>query len=526
MPTSKYANYTKEELIEEQEALRIQTGEDIGGALGGLPVVEQTQEFFAVFDEAGSTGPEIIDKTQFRVSYLVDSKLNTSKPVEGQPAAFNATQNFGKEEECIVRADNATVLNQNLTGKQSIYDIGALALISTTEYGKSNDDYITTMSFNTVGGQTVGSAQSLTSQFRQNADDNNQTTDGDPVTCEFSEVTTDISQSLGGGYEWMQFTNNSTFFLLQDTTVAGTRLRFSFSGTIRISNVSFSQTVSAIIEVILIPGAGGPEEVIGSGGYSVQNNNSFFPKTFNNPLSVVTPFRNFFQDDQIFLRIRYTTSATGIVTTIPNFRIMTGNFISSQETPAGDILIIGVNACTSSYWSGFETVGDSLDLSQNYSILTASQDFSIFTDGEHIQRINTASAGFDPENDGNTFNPIQSPLTFEPGDEIRFEYNKNKVHKVLRSEPSDDGRKVFIHPAIDTVELNVLGSNGTQLNHFTHYRIVPNGGYIIVNQKKDNQAGVQQDFKGIITPQFPSIDLERKGDELIYELKQAGIIET
>lgn len=525
MPTSKYANYTKEELIEEQETLRIQTGEDIRGALGGLPVVEQTQEYFAVFDEAGSTGPEIIDKTQFRVSYLVDSKLNTSKPVEGQPAAFNATQNFGKEEECVVRADNATVLNQNLTGKQSIYDIGALALISTTEYGKSNDEYITTMSFNTVGGQTVGSAQSLASQFRQSQGDNNETTNGNPVTCEFSEVTTDISQSLGG-YEWMEFNNSSTFFLLQDTTVAGTRLRFSFNGTVRISNVGFSQTVSGYVEIVLIPGAGGAEEVIGTTGFSVQNMNSYVPKSYTTNRFAQTPFRNFFQNDQIFVRIRYEWSAGGTSSYVPVFRITNGNFISSQETPAGDILIMGVNACTSSYWSGFETVGDSSDLSQNYSILTASQDFSIFTDGEHIQRMNTASAGFDPENDGNTFNPIQSPLTFEPGDEIRFEYNKNKVHKVIKSEPSDDGRKVFIHPAIDTVELNVLGSNGTQLNHFTHYRIVPNGGYIIINQKKDNQAGVEQNFKGIITPQFPSIDLERKGDELIYELKQAGIIET
>ena len=205
---------------------------------------------------------------------------------------------------------------------------------------------------------------------------------------------------------------------------------------------------------------------------------------------------------------------------------ISANFSSAQETPAGDILLIGINACTSSYWSGFETRGNSPDADKNFTILTASQDFSIFLDGNHIQRMNTASAAFDPENDGNTFNPIQTPLTFESGDEIRFEFNKNKVHKVIKSLDEDDGRKVFIHPAVDTVQLNVLGSNGTQLNHFTHYRIVPNGGYLIINQKKDNQAGVQQDFRGIITPQFPSIDLEEKGDQLIYELKEAGIIET
>lgn len=112
---SKYQNFTKQELIDAQNDLEIETGEEIKGALGGLPVVEQTQEYFAVFDEAGSTGPEILEKTQFRISYLVDSQLNTSKPVENTPAAFNATQNFGKSDEVVVRADNATVLNQNLT---------------------------------------------------------------------------------------------------------------------------------------------------------------------------------------------------------------------------------------------------------------------------------------------------------------------------------------------------------------------------------------------------------------------------
>ena len=106
---SQYKNYTKQQLIDAQNDAEASTGEVVKGALGGLPVVEQTQEYFAVFDEAGSTGPEIIDKTQFRISYLVDSKLNTSKPVDDTPAAFNTTQNFGKSDEVVVRADNATV---------------------------------------------------------------------------------------------------------------------------------------------------------------------------------------------------------------------------------------------------------------------------------------------------------------------------------------------------------------------------------------------------------------------------------
>jgi hypothetical protein len=406
---SKYANYTKEELIEEQNLLRIVTGENIGGALGGLPVVEQTQEFFVVFDEAGSTGPEIIDKTQFRISYLVDSQLNTSKPVEGQPAAFNATQNFGKSEECIVRADNATVLNQNLTGKQSIYDIGALALISTTEYGKSNDEYITTMSFNTVGGQTVGSAQNLTSKFKtQDFGNPNQLEEAGSLTAQFGTTITAISSSTSGE-NWISFINDSSYFINADTTVAGTRLRFIVNGKLKCRNLYYGDTVSGEIEIVLIPGSGASEEILASAGTSFQYTGPIGPpQTKNFNVGVITPYRNFFQDDQIIVRLKRTD--IGSVNASTSISLIAADVNSVQETPPGDVLIIGVNACTSSYWSGFETVGDSLDLTQNYSILTASQDFTIFTDGTYIQRMSSDSAGFDPENDGNTFNPIQTAL--------------------------------------------------------------------------------------------------------------------
>ena len=86
MPDYNTLTILKKNLLKIQETLRIQTGEPIGGVLGGLPVVaSQNQEFFAVFDEAGSTGPEIIDKTQFRITYLVNSNLETSNLLKVNP---------------------------------------------------------------------------------------------------------------------------------------------------------------------------------------------------------------------------------------------------------------------------------------------------------------------------------------------------------------------------------------------------------------------------------------------------------
>jgi len=43
-----------------QEKLEAETRLQIRGILGGLPVAEQRQEYFVVFDEAGDTGPELI----------------------------------------------------------------------------------------------------------------------------------------------------------------------------------------------------------------------------------------------------------------------------------------------------------------------------------------------------------------------------------------------------------------------------------------------------------------------------------
>jgi hypothetical protein len=516
-----YTNYTSEQLIEAQNQLTIETGEEIRGILGGLPVATQTQEYFVVFDEAGSTGPEIIDKTQFRITYLVDSKLNTSKPTDEGDAALNATQNFEKGAYCNVRADNATVLNQNLTGKQGIYDIGSLQLLSTTEYGKGNDEYITTMSFNSVGGQLVGTAQNISSAHRQVAP----TSIYNDVTqkVEMSTVITAVS-----GTDWVEWDGDELEFL-QSTLDAGTRLRTNLGGQIFIVDVYAGNTVEGTIKIYNDPVGATPAQELASFPFSFSVPNvPTAPQGTNFSFNLLTSYQDFSALDKVYAEL----SITGLSSNANTYAYFKNISISfQQETPAGDILVMGVNATTASYWDGVQTISGSgvnpNDLNKAYSILTGSDDITLFSNGEYLQRINTASEAFDPENDGNTFNPIQLPFQFLTGDEIRFEYNQNKVHKVIRTELTDDNKlALFITPGVNTQAIAVEGSTGTQLNHFTHYRIVQNGGYLFINTKKDNVAGVEQDFKGIITPQQPSENLGLRGDELIFALKEAGIIET
>lgn len=122
-------------------------GLSVQGILGGLPVAEKNQEYFAVFDEAGDTSPEIINKTQLKVIYLCDSQLNTSKPSIGNVASYNITQNFEKGKYAIVRADQGTALNPQLIGEHKILGVGSIAPIAGSQIGKGKLQYVTTMSF-------------------------------------------------------------------------------------------------------------------------------------------------------------------------------------------------------------------------------------------------------------------------------------------------------------------------------------------------------------------------------------------
>lgn len=123
------------------------TGINIQGILGGLPVAEKNQDYFLIIEEAGDTTPEIIGQTQFKISYLVDSSLNVSKPSGDSVALSNVLQNFERQKNVVVRVDQGTVLNNQLAGLHPITAVGSLEPIGGTQIGAGPLDYVTTMSF-------------------------------------------------------------------------------------------------------------------------------------------------------------------------------------------------------------------------------------------------------------------------------------------------------------------------------------------------------------------------------------------
>jgi len=127
------------------------SGININGILGGLPVAEKNQEYFLIIEEAGDTTPEIIDQTQFKISYLCDSQLNVSKPSGDGISLANVTQNFERQKNAVVRVDQGTVLNNQLAGTHKITAVGSVEPIAGTQIGLGPLDYVTTMSFQLKG---------------------------------------------------------------------------------------------------------------------------------------------------------------------------------------------------------------------------------------------------------------------------------------------------------------------------------------------------------------------------------------
>lgn len=229
-----------------------------------------------------------------------------------------------------------------------------------------------------------------------------------------------------------------------------------------------------------------------------------------------------------------------------------GHLIMNQETPPGANFINGVTGITASY---FTTQSDGVSVSQsiwNYtgsywigynnfssseegigSYVTASTPLTNFYGGEYVQ-VNPGTEDYNILNANGEvtaslgsgaskttwlsfgFNPIKLPFVPVAGDFIRFEYTKSKVYLITQVQSVGNVLKLKLDGQIP---------ESTVLDNFVIYRVVEDGQYIILDVEKNTEVGVDQTFTGIITPEFPSVELEARAETLFFDLKQANIIE-
>lgn len=603
---------------------------NIEGILGGLPVAERNQEYFVTVKEAGSTEPEIIGKTQFFVSYLVDSDLNISKPSEDSVALLNLTQNFEQESNARVRVDQGTVLNPQLAGLHNIHAVGTPEPILLTQIGKGPLEYVTTMSFvqkDQLGGipgvlvadysmyyDFHGNYNKIKITFESHSGTRAGAKDYRDVRLyqTIQDTQTGSATNFSASLDYFA-TDEGTYFdtlVINSSSIEG-KSRIKIRGHVGISLVS-----SSVHDIYLSY----DQEQLGYGNaYNFNPNNYLVPlkarvirkrggvetpiynspiktlNTFNNPLTgssvsftddvytavanacwiqIETDYFPVEENDEYYFDLilpQETSASVGvpawddsalfpaILNAQPQFAYRTYEYFSGyfqviNETVAGDneflINVTGVTASyftqdntptiynnTSSYFVGANNIVDDTS-GENFCFVTASTYLSQFYGGQYIQvdpgteDYNLLNANGSPsssliftDENANTgkytslnfgFNPVRLPFVPVPGDFIRFEYSPQKTHKILRASTLQGTLILKLAGNIDETYV---------LDNFVIYRIINNGQFIILDVEKNNDIGINQAFTGIISTEFPSTALNEKGDSLIFDLKQANIIE-
>jgi hypothetical protein len=165
-------------------------------ALKSLPVVEQTQEYLAIFKGVGSSSPEVIDNSSFFITYLVDSQGNPIKVSSDSVALQNIIQNFSDQNRVIVRVDQATSLNKQLEGEHSITSIGSIVPLIYTQIGDDPQDYTNYITFKNPNDSTVdGTANYLASMRKTTTQEINLSSGNSIILTQFNSLISTASST-------------------------------------------------------------------------------------------------------------------------------------------------------------------------------------------------------------------------------------------------------------------------------------------------------------------------------------------
>jgi len=455
---------------------------------GALPAAEKNQTYFAYFNGVGGTGPEIIDQTAYFIKYIIDAQGNVVSPQANSFALLNLNQNFESGRVANVTSLEGTTLFQTLLGNKTITDVGKIDTIAVSQIGYNVIDYTSSLIFapptSTYGSYDYSflakwaSPQILTGSI---------TASFTPV--KYSNETSDVN----GNYD----TSTYSYGMPNNTTGYSNFLRFI--ATLQIGSAVFNPTGQD----------DGPEAALTTVDLQIVTSSTLSPTVYDHVLATstynITGYSDFINVSsnyinfssgsriRVEMKVNYVNDQTNGTTTAP-YIWETNNSKFFLEAAYGAITTASAN-----YW----TTG-----SANDRYLTASTQLTNVYNLGYFQRTPTASLNIG-------FNNITTPFNPSPGDYIRFEYNPLKTFNIKTITVDTSSNLVL--------DLGKSIPNGTNINNFVIYRIIPNGNYIILDVPKPTGT-TGQPLTGLIKPQYMSKELEDKFETIIQKLAAEGTI--
>jgi len=454
--------------------------DNVYGVLGGLPVAEQTQDYFIVFKGAGGTGPEIIDNTAYFIEYVVDYEGEIAKPSSDSIARLNLLQNFPIGKTAIVRTDNASSINTQLGGEHLITGVGSQKPILYTQYGIPSSSYTLNLTFSAPNGAPAVSSPTV------------------------SDVLGTMVRTSSLNFDDISYTNITNFDDIIVAPLNNANFDSSSGLLILTSSNKLVQTINTFTFKI---------------SYNVTNNNS-------RPAEMIVILKRgtITLSEDIFIIPPNLSKQREFITTIPRNNLLgsppnslTQIRIQAQTTTPVTFSNIAFSLATTSPLPPFRTQTNfwSTGSDTNITWLTASSFLSL----NHGNIQNTSN--FIGTGGSFGLSPITNTFTPRIGDRIRFEYDPSKDYYIYETiSPQEDGQGLL------KLKLNTTIPDGTNIDNFIIHRVDNEDiKYLILDiVKKSTISDPDNPFTGIILPKYPSERLKNNLDNILSQLKEKNIL--
>jgi hypothetical protein len=457
-----YPRYVGTKVVQQNE--NIWTEGDISPSQ--TPSVQSLGTYFAYFEFAGGTNPELINKRGFKIKFLIDTSGSIIQPTlsEDIPYYNNLIDSFpgGKNVNIVPYTSTGNVAQ--IQGIQQVLQPGVLPL--PLLYNQITSYNVTASSITFVGTAGVpdyGSNLSLTPGLTYNKNDYNNILDASiPPTLNL----------LSPEVDWNSTSPDRNFEILTSTAttqvIPTLNINLSLVGGI----ISSAPATIAILKE-------------SSGVWStIATQNIILYKNITQLYTLAASPQTIIATDKY--RIIFTTS--GYSFNVGNPYQSGGTFSLGQTTPPSLITL------TAPYW----TTGSS-----SRNILTGS-----------IQ-INSAVYGLtqtEITGSGYTFGTL--PFTVQRLDQIRFSADENQMYQILGVESpleSIDGRLYL------TLDRDI--ANGTNLNSFFLRRMYPDPTFVLMNVPAAGGG-----LSGFMYPEYITKELSGNLSSIITDLQQKNLI--
>jgi len=485
---------------------------------GALSAAEKNQTYFAYFDNVASTTPEIIDQTLYFIKYLIDAQGNVVTPQPNSIDLLNMVQNFEPGKIVNVTSLEGTTLFNTLLGTKQITDVGKIETLLVTETGSIRSLFLPTMSFFQYNSftQQVNNPPNYSFKSTKAGNTDITTTTISAVMPFQNSVLNPTGNYNNSTYEYT-FNQSTSDYGIEVKFQAGVALLFNNFGNVSDNNLNYSDIITL--------------QIFKSSDNWTTSQSLNINRIDNSPISNPSPWENQIENNNLYRGSTNQTNGAGTkyitIETLP-YVFSSGDKVRVQYsifptygTP--DVTIYGTPSTAGTFFSLSTNYSNNLEITSSYwdgatwpspgsgttQWLTASLGLSGFINNNMVQLTPTASIAFN-------FNTIYQPANLLPGDYIRFEYDPSKQSRIYNFGALSDGRT--------TIEINPPIPTGSNLNHFTVFRVNPNAGNQIILNIKKPEGTTGQPLTGFIKPQHMSKELEDNFTTIIQKLAAEGTI--